>query len=80
MKKKNKTNTAIGLESVDNESDSDKEDNKKRKIPTLVMWYLLVINHLKLVFSNPRGAEMVCWHSEKRRKNNEEIRHHADGT
>jgi hypothetical protein len=80
MKKKNKTNTAIGLESVDNESDSDKEDNKKRKIPTLVMWYLLVINHLKHVFSNPRAAEMVCWHSEKRRKNNEEIRHHADGT
>jgi hypothetical protein len=38
MKKKNKKSTAIGPESVDNENDSDKEDNKKRKIPALVMW------------------------------------------
>jgi hypothetical protein len=38
MKKKNKKNTAIGPESVDDENDSDKEDNKKRKISALVMW------------------------------------------
>jgi hypothetical protein len=68
MKKKNKKNTAIGLESVDDENNSDKEDNKKRKIPALVMWYLPVIDHLKCVFSNPRDAKLVCWHSEKRRK------------
>jgi predicted AlkP superfamily pyrophosphatase or phosphodiesterase len=80
MKKKNKKNTAIGPESVDDENNSDKEDNKKRKIPALVMWYLPVIDHLKHVFSNPRDAELVRWHSEKRRKNNEEIRHPADGT
>jgi hypothetical protein len=64
MKKKNKKNTAIGPESVDDKNDSDKEDNKKRKIPALVMWYLPVIDRLKCVFSNP----------------NEEIRHPADGT
>jgi hypothetical protein len=69
MKKKNKKNTAIGPKSVDEENDSD----KKRKIPTLVMWYLPVIDRLKHVFSNPRDAELVRWHSEKRRKNNEEI-------
>jgi hypothetical protein len=80
MKKKKKKNTAIGPESVDDENDSDKEDNKKRKIPALVMWYLSVIDHLKHVFSNPSDAELVHWHSEKRRKNNEEIRHPADGT
>jgi hypothetical protein len=80
MKKKNKKNTSMGPESVDDENDSDKEDNKKRKIPTLVMWYLQVIDHLKLVFSNPRVAELVHWHSEKHRKNNEEIRHPTDGT
>jgi hypothetical protein len=79
MKKKNK-NIAMGLESVDDENDSDKEDSKKRKIPALVMWYLPVIDHLKHVFSNPRDADLVRWYSEKRRKNNEEIRHHADGT
>jgi predicted AlkP superfamily pyrophosphatase or phosphodiesterase len=80
MKKKNKKNTAIDPESVDDENDSDKEDNKKRKIPALVMWYLPVIDHLKHLFSNPRDAELVRWHSKKRRKNNEEIRHPADGT
>jgi hypothetical protein len=73
MKKKNKKNTAIGPESVDDKNDSDKEDNKKRKIHALVMWYLSVIDHLKHVFSNPRNVELVHWHSEKRRKNNEEI-------
>jgi hypothetical protein len=73
MKKNNKKNTAISPESVDNENDSDKEDNKKRKIPALVMWYLPVIDRLKHVFSNPRDAELVRWHSEKRRKNNENI-------
>jgi hypothetical protein len=32
------------------------------------------------VFSNPRDAELVCWHSEKHRKNSEEFRHPIDGT
>jgi hypothetical protein len=73
MKKKNKKNTAIGPKSVDEENDSDKEDNKKRKIPALVMWYLPVIDRLKYVFSNLREAELIRWHSKKRRKNNEEI-------
>jgi hypothetical protein len=80
VKKKNKKNTAIGPESVDDKNESDKEDNKKRKIHALVMWYLLVIDRLKCVFSNPRDVELVRWHSEKRRKNNEEIRHPADET
>jgi hypothetical protein len=80
MKKNNKKKIAMGPESVDDENDSNKEDNKKRKIPDLVMWYLPVINHLKHVFSNPRDAELVRWHSEKCRKNDEEIRHPADGT
>jgi hypothetical protein len=73
MKKMNKKKAAISPESVDDENDSDKEDNKKKMIPTLVMWYLPVINHLKCVFSNPRDAELVRWHSEKRRKNDEDI-------
>jgi hypothetical protein len=61
MKKKikNKSKTAIGPESVDDQTDPDKEDKQKRKIPALVMWYLLVIDHLKCVFSNHRNAELV---------------------
>jgi molecular chaperone GrpE (heat shock protein) len=72
MKNKNKK-TAIGPESVDDETNSDKEDKKKRMIPALVMWYLPVIDRLKRVFSNLRDAKLVRWHSEKRRKNDEEI-------
>jgi hypothetical protein len=79
MKNKNKK-IAISPESVNDKTDSDKEDKKKTKIPTLVKWYLPVIDHLKHVFSNPRDVELVHWHSEKRRKNDEEIRHPADGT
>jgi hypothetical protein len=73
IKKKNKKNTSIGHESIDDENDSSKKDNKKRKILALVMWYLPVIDHLNRVFSNPRDAELIHWHSKKRRKNNEEI-------
>jgi hypothetical protein len=78
MKNKNKK-TAIGPESVDDETDSDK-DKKKRRIPALMMWYLPVIDRLKHVFSNPRDAELMRWHSEKRRKNDEEIQHPAGET
>jgi hypothetical protein len=70
---KNKNKTDIGLEIVDDKADLDKEDMMKRKIPALMMWYLPVIDHLKCVFSNPRDVELVHWHSEKRRKNDEEI-------
>jgi hypothetical protein len=73
MKKKHKNKTALSPESVDDEADPDKENMMKTKIPTLVMWYLPVIDHLKRVFSNPRDAELVHWHSEKRRENIEEI-------
>jgi hypothetical protein len=74
-KTKNKNKTAIGPESVDDKADLDIGDMMKRKIPALVMWYLLVTDHLKCVFSNHRDAELVRWHSEKRRKNDEEILH-----
>jgi hypothetical protein len=82
MKKKikNKNKIAIGPKSVDDEADPDKEDKAKRNIPALVLWYLPVIDHLKRVFSNPRDAELVRWHSKKRRENVEEIRHPMDGT
>jgi hypothetical protein len=44
------------------------------------MWYLPMIDHLKHVFSNPRDAELVHWHYEKRRENDEEIQHPTDET
>jgi hypothetical protein len=60
-KTKNKNKTAIGPKSVGDEANLDIEDMTKRKIPTLVMWYLSVINHLKHVFSNPMDAKLVRW-------------------
>jgi hypothetical protein len=33
-----------------------------------MVWYLLLIDRLKHVFSNPWDAELVQWQSEKRRK------------
>jgi hypothetical protein len=61
MKKKikNKNKIAISPESVDDEADLDKEDMTKRKIPTMVMWYLRVNDHLKRVFPNPRDVKLV---------------------
>jgi hypothetical protein len=79
-KTKSKNKTAIGPESVDDEADLDTEDMTKRKIPTLVVWYLLVIDHLKCVFYNPSDAKLMRWHSQKSRENDEEIRHPTDGT
>jgi hypothetical protein len=64
-----KLKAIIGPESVDDETNTDKEDKTKRKILALVMWYLPVIDRLKRVFSNPRDAELVHWHSEKHREN-----------
>jgi hypothetical protein len=82
MKKKikNKNKTAISPEIVDDKADLDKEDTTKRKIPTLVMWYLPEVDHLKHVFFNPRDAKLVHWHFMKRKENDEEIRHPAGGT
>jgi hypothetical protein len=51
-----------------------------RKIPAFVMWYLLVIDHLKCVFSNPRDAKLMRWHFEKHRENDEEIQQPALST
>jgi hypothetical protein len=78
-KDQNKNKIVIGPESVDDEANLDTADMMKRQIPALVMWYLPVINHLKCVVSNPSDAELVHWHSEKCRENDEEIRHPADG-
>jgi hypothetical protein len=75
MKKKikNKNKTAIGSKSVNDEANLDKEDKMKSKIPALVIWYLPVIDYFKCVFSNPRDVELVHWHSEKHKENDEEI-------
>jgi hypothetical protein len=39
--------------------DQDIEGSKERKVPSLLMWYLPVIDRLKRMFSNPRDAELL---------------------
>jgi hypothetical protein len=57
--------------------DQDIEGSKERKVSALVMWYLPVIDRLKGMFSNPRDAELLLWHVN--RKTDRKIRHPADG-
>ncbi|XP_015619179.1 uncharacterized protein [Oryza sativa Japonica Group] len=65
----------VALDDVE-ESDPCKDSNKK-KIPQLVIWYLPVKDRLKCLFSNPRDAELMRWHHEKRKKDGM-IRHPVD--
>jgi hypothetical protein len=46
--------------------DHDIEVSKERKVPALVMWYLPVIDCLKRMFSNPRDAELLLWHMNRK--------------
>jgi hypothetical protein len=57
--------------------DQDIECSKERKVSTLVMWYLPVIDRLRHMFSNPRDAELLLWHVNC--KTDGKIRHTADG-
>jgi hypothetical protein len=38
------------------------EGSIERKVLTLVMWYLPVIDRLKHIFSNARDVELLLWH------------------
>jgi hypothetical protein len=53
------------------------EGSKERKVPSLVMWYLHVINYLKHMFSNLRDVELLLW--QVNHKTDEKIRHPVDG-
>jgi hypothetical protein len=57
--------------------DKDIQESKERNVPTLMMWYLPVIDRLKRMFSNPRDAQLLLWHMK--RKTDGKIRHPADG-
>jgi hypothetical protein len=39
----------------------------KRELPALVIWYTLIIDHLKHMFSNAREAELLLWHLQRKR-------------
>ncbi|XP_066165868.1 uncharacterized protein [Oryza sativa Japonica Group] len=66
-----KSNSNTGLEP------SEATEGRQRKIPQLVMWYLPVKDCIKRIYSNPRDAELMCWHEEGRKKDGM-IRHPAN--
>jgi hypothetical protein len=47
--------------------DQDSQGSKERKVPTLVMWYLPIIDCLKHMFSNAREAQLLLWHVQRKR-------------
>jgi hypothetical protein len=57
--------------------DQDNSGSKERKVPTLVMWYLPVIEWLKRMFPNARVAQLLLCHVQRKRDG--KIRHFADG-
>nr|XP_025877444.1 uncharacterized protein LOC107279356 [Oryza sativa Japonica Group] len=57
--------------------DQDALVDEKKKIPSMVMWYLPVKDRLKRLFLNRTDAELMRWHQEGR-KNDGKIRHPAD--
>jgi hypothetical protein len=57
--------------------DQDNQGSKERKVRALMLWYLTVIDRLKLMFSNPREAQLLLWHVQWKRDG--KIQHPADG-
>jgi hypothetical protein len=57
--------------------DQDIQGSNERTVLALVMWYVLVIDHLKRMFSNPRDFELLLWHVNC--KTDRKIRHPTDG-
>jgi hypothetical protein len=50
-------------------------DNNQRKVPALVMWYLLVIDHLKRLFSNSKNIKLMTWHTDRPDRDDWKLQH-----
>ena len=55
-------------------------DAKQRRIPALVMWYLLVVDRLRRMFLNPKEAALMTWWDDERKLVDDVIAHPTDGT
>ena len=63
LKKKN----PIAKKQIPSPEDEEEEGYRQRKIPTLTMWYLPVIDHLHAIFGNPEDAKLMSWHASDER-------------
>ena len=55
-------------------------DAKQRRIPALIMWYLLVTDRLRRIFLNPKEAALMTWWDDECKVVDDVIAHPADGT
>jgi hypothetical protein len=55
-------------------------DAKQRKIPALVMWYLLVTDRLRRMFLNPKEIALMTWWDVERNVDDDKIAHPTDGS
>jgi hypothetical protein len=53
---------------VDEEYSIGTNTSSQRKVHALVMWYLLVEDHLKRLFSNAKTVELMTWHADRPEK------------
>ena len=53
-------------------------DAKQRRIPALVMWYLLVTDRLIRIFLNPKEDALMTWWDDERKVDDDKITHPAD--
>jgi hypothetical protein len=51
---------------------------KQRRIPVLVIWYLLVTDRLRHIFLNPKEATLMTWWDDERKVDDDKIAHPVD--
>ena len=61
--KKRKKTQKKTKESSKTNSNEDVDYYAQRRIPTLVMWYLPLVDRLRYLFVNPKDVEIMCWHT-----------------
>ena len=60
--------------------DEEEEGYVQRKSPALPVWYLPVIDCLRVLFENPEDAKLMLWHaSAERIKGDGKLRRLSDG-
>jgi hypothetical protein len=61
------------------DSEGDRTNKTKKKIPAKVTWYAPIIPRLKRLFRNKEHAKLLHWHKEDHKVDNM-LRHPADGS
>ena len=63
---------------VEDECSIGTDVTSQRKVPTLVMWYLPVVDRLKCLFLIPETTKLMTWHVNHPEKSDGKLRHPSD--